>query len=93
MWQSPHTVDNSVHMPALALLVSYARDKLGVWAETFVARIGMNNARSIALPATFGFGVIRTVVVIYEVKMRFVGTWGHELDREASARVTLVLGN
>ena len=57
---------------ALALLLSYARDRLGVRTETFVARIGTSNARSIALFAALGFSVVRTVAVFDEVEMRIV---------------------
>ncbi len=57
---------------ALALLLSYARDTLGVQTESFVARIGTNNARSIALFIALGFGIVRTVAVFDEVEMRVV---------------------
>ena len=60
-------------MPALALLVSYARDRLGVRAEAFVVRIGTSNARSITLFAALVYGVGRAVVVLGEVEMQFVG--------------------
>lgn len=61
---------------ALALLLSYARDALGVRTEAFVARIGASNARSIALFAALGFGVVRAVVVFDEVEMRVVRVVG-----------------
>ncbi|KAI9432558.1 acyl-CoA N-acyltransferase [Lactarius psammicola] len=57
---------------ALALLLSYARDLLGIRTESFVARIGANNARSIALFAALGFDVVRTVAVFDDVEMRVV---------------------
>ena len=57
---------------ALTLLLSYARDTLGVRTTSFVARIGASNARSIALFAALGFGVVRTVAVFDEVEMRVV---------------------
>jgi L-amino acid N-acyltransferase YncA len=40
--------------------------------ESFVARIGADNARSIALFASLGFKVVRTVPVFDEVEMRVV---------------------
>jgi RimJ/RimL family protein N-acetyltransferase len=57
---------------ALALLLSYARDTLSVRTESFVARIGASNARSIALFGALGFNVVRTVAVFDEVEMRIV---------------------
>src|SRR5579863_7864469 len=57
---------------ALVLLLSYACGKLGVRKESFVARIGAANARSIALFTGLGFGVVRTVSVFDEVEMRVV---------------------
>ncbi|KAI9508288.1 acyl-CoA N-acyltransferase [Russula earlei] len=59
---------------ALVLLLSYACDKLGVGKESFVARIGAANARSIALFASLGFGVVRTISVFDEVEMRVMDT-------------------
>jgi len=59
---------------ALTLLLSYARDTLGVRTESFVVRIGASNARSIALFAALGFSVVRTVAVFDEVEMRVVDT-------------------
>jgi len=58
---------------ALALLLSYAYDKLGVGKHTFVARIGSANVRSIALFASLGFEVVRTVAVFDQVEMRVAG--------------------
>ena len=55
---------------ALVLLLSYACDKLGVRKESFVARIGSANVRSIALFASLGFEVVRTVSVFDQVEMR-----------------------
>jgi L-amino acid N-acyltransferase YncA len=55
---------------ALVLLLSYACEKLGVRKESFVARIGSANVRSIALFASLGFEVVRTVSVFDEVEMR-----------------------
>jgi L-amino acid N-acyltransferase YncA len=52
--------------------LSYACDKLGVKEESFVARIGAANARSIALFGRLGFKVVRTVSVFDEVEMRVV---------------------
>jgi len=57
---------------ALALLLSYARDTLSIRTESFVARIGASNVRSIALFSTLGFSVVRTVAVFDEVEMRIV---------------------
>ena len=57
---------------ALVLLLSYACDKLGVRKESFVARIGSANARSIALFASLGFEVVRIVSVFEQVEMRVV---------------------
>jgi L-amino acid N-acyltransferase YncA len=57
---------------ALALLLCYASDKLGVRKESFVARIGAANSRSLALFKSLGFGIIRTVAVFDEVEMRVV---------------------
>ncbi|KAH9998116.1 acyl-CoA N-acyltransferase [Russula compacta] len=57
---------------ALVLLLSYACDKLNVRKESFVARIGTANTRSIALFVSLGFGVARTVSVFDEVEMRVV---------------------
>src|SRR6266702_4074736 len=57
---------------ALALLLSHARDTLSVRTESFVARIGASNARSIALFTALGFSVVRTVAVFDEVEMRVV---------------------
>ena len=57
---------------ALALLLSYGLNRLGVRTETFVARIGTSNARSIALFAALGFSVVHTVAVFDEVEMRIV---------------------
>ena len=57
---------------ALFLLLSYACDKLSVRKESFVARIGAANARSIALFASLGFEIVRTVPVFDEVEMRVV---------------------
>jgi L-amino acid N-acyltransferase YncA len=45
---------------------------LGVRTESFVARIGASNARSIALFAALGFSVVRAVAVFDEVEMRVV---------------------
>jgi hypothetical protein len=59
---------------ALVLLLSYACDKLGVTKESFVARIGAANARSIALCASLVFKAVRTVSVFDEVEMRVVDT-------------------
>jgi len=55
---------------ALVLLLSYACDKLGIRKESFVARIGSANMRSIALFASLGFEVVRTVSVFEQVEMR-----------------------
>ncbi|KAN0123354.1 Acetyltransferase (GNAT) domain containing protein [Russula decolorans] len=55
---------------ALVLLLSYACDKLGIRKESFVARIGAANMRSIALFASLGFEVFRTVSVFEQVEMR-----------------------
>ena len=55
---------------ALVLLLSYACDKLGVLKESFVARIGSANTRSIALFASLGFEVVQTVSVFDQVEMR-----------------------
>lgn len=55
---------------ALVLLLSYACDKLGIKKESFVARIGSANMRSIALFASLGFEVVRTVSVFEQVEMR-----------------------
>ena len=55
---------------ALVLLLSYACDKLGIRKESFVARIGSANKRSIALFASLGFEVVRTVSVFEQVEMR-----------------------
>ena len=55
---------------ALVLLLSYACDKLGVGKASFVARIGSSNVRSIALFASLGFEVVRTVSVFDQVEMR-----------------------
>ena len=60
----------------LALLLSYARDTLGIRTESFVARIGLRDARSIALVTALGFGLFRTVTVFVEVEMRVVGLGG-----------------
>ena len=57
---------------ALVLLLSYAYDKLDVRKESFVARIGSANTRSIALFASLGFEVVRIVSVFEEVEMRVV---------------------
>jgi L-amino acid N-acyltransferase YncA len=57
---------------ALALLLCYACDKLGVRKESFVARIGAANTRSLALFASLGFSVVRTVAIFDEVEMRVV---------------------
>jgi RimJ/RimL family protein N-acetyltransferase len=57
---------------ALVLLLSYACDKLGIRKESFVARIGSSNLRSIALFASLGFEVVRTVSVFEQVEMRVV---------------------
>ena len=59
---------------ALALLLSYACDTLSVRPESFVARIGAGNARSIALFTALGFSIVRTVAVFDEVEMRIVDT-------------------
>jgi L-amino acid N-acyltransferase YncA len=56
------------------LLLSYARDKLGVGKGSFVARIGAANARSIALFSSLGFKVVRTISVFDEVEMRVLDT-------------------
>ncbi|KAI9436008.1 acyl-CoA N-acyltransferase [Lactarius indigo] len=61
---------------ALALLLSYARDTLGIRTESFVARIGASNARSIALFTALGFSIVRVVAVFDEVEMRAVGPGG-----------------
>lgn len=55
---------------ALVLLLSYACDKLGIRKESFVARIGSANMRSIALFASLGFEVVRTVSVFEQAEMR-----------------------
>ncbi|KAI0283915.1 acyl-CoA N-acyltransferase [Russula aff. rugulosa BPL654] len=55
---------------ALVLLLSYACDKLGIKKESFVARIGSANMRSIALFTSLGFEVVRTVSVFEQVEMR-----------------------
>jgi RimJ/RimL family protein N-acetyltransferase len=55
---------------ALVLLLSYAYDKLGVRKESFVARIGPANVRSIALFASLGSEVVLTVSVFDQVEMR-----------------------
>jgi len=55
---------------ALVLLLSYACDKLGIRKESFVARIGSANMRSIALFTSLGFEVVRTVSVFEQVEMR-----------------------
>lgn len=55
---------------ALVLLLSYACDKLGIRKESFVARIGSANMRSIALFTSLGFEVVRTVAVFEQVEMR-----------------------
>ena len=52
--------------------MSHARERLDVRTETFVARIGMSNACSIALFAALGFIVVRTVAVFDEVAMQIV---------------------
>ncbi|KAH8982445.1 acyl-CoA N-acyltransferase [Lactarius hatsudake] len=71
---------------ALVLLLSYARDTLGIRTESFVARIGASNARSIALFTALGFGIVRTVVVFDEIEMRVVGpgnmSWPGGRERE-----------
>jgi len=59
---------------ALALLLSYACDKLGVGKGSFVARIGAANARSIALFSSLGFKVVRSISVFDEVEMRVLDT-------------------
>ncbi|KAI9437203.1 acyl-CoA N-acyltransferase [Lactarius indigo] len=61
---------------ALALLLSYARDTLSIRTESFVARIGASNARSIALFTALGFSIVRVVAVFDEVEMRVVGPGG-----------------
>ena len=48
------------------------RDRLDLRTETFVARIGMSNACSIALFAALGFIVVRTIAVFDEVAMQIV---------------------
>lgn len=58
---------------ALALLLSYACDKLGIRKESFVARIGSANMRSIALFTSLGLEVVRTVSVFGQVEMRVAG--------------------
>jgi RimJ/RimL family protein N-acetyltransferase len=55
---------------ALVLLLSYACDKLGARKESFVACIGSANVRSIALFASIGLEVDRTVSVFDQVEMR-----------------------
>jgi RimJ/RimL family protein N-acetyltransferase len=55
---------------ALVLLLAYACDKLGIRKESFVARIGSANMRSIALFASLGFEVVRTVSVFEQVEMQ-----------------------
>ena len=71
---------------ALVLLLSYACDKLGVRKESFVARIGSANTRSIALFASLGFEVVRTVSVFDQVEMRVADcvtqSWAPGLVRE-----------
>ena len=57
---------------ALVLLLSYALDRHSVLTETFVARIGTGNARSIALFAALRFSVVRTVAMFDEVAMRIL---------------------
>jgi len=59
---------------ALALLLSYACDKLDVGKGSFVARIGAANTRSIALFSNLGFKVVRTISVFDEVEMRVLDT-------------------
>ncbi|KAF8478081.1 acyl-CoA N-acyltransferase [Russula ochroleuca] len=71
---------------ALILLLSYACDKLGVRKESFVARIGSANTRSIALFTSLGFEVVRTVSVFDQVEMRVADSdaesWPSGLVRE-----------
>ena len=55
---------------ALVLLLSYACDKLSITKESFVARIGSANMRSIALFTSLGFEVVRIVSVFEQVEMR-----------------------
>jgi L-amino acid N-acyltransferase YncA len=72
---------------ALALLLCYACDKLGVRRESFVARIGTANTHSIALFVSLGFGIVRTVAVFDQVEMRVVDagvSWSTGRVREYS---------
>jgi L-amino acid N-acyltransferase YncA len=72
---------------ALALLLGYACDKLGVPKESFVARIGTTNTHSVALFVSLGFDIVRTVAVFDQVEMRVVDagmTWSTGQVREYS---------
>ena len=72
---------------ALTLLLCYACNKLGVGKESFVARIGAANKRSLALFASLGFGIVRTVAIFDEVEMRVVDagvSWSPGQVREYS---------
>jgi hypothetical protein len=55
---------------ALALLLCYSCDKLGVRKESFVARIGAANSCIVALLTGLGFVTIRTVAVFDQVEMQ-----------------------
>jgi len=66
----------SLGFAALGILLSYATADLGIPPSTLVARIGLNNAPSIALFQRLGFVQSKVVEVFGELEMRSrVVTW------------------